>query len=175
MSEQVSWFPGRLFWSLLLPCVVVWECRPCQLSLFYKYTRQDLMAVVCLFQSCRVLVLDQGMLVESGEPHDLLQNHQGIFSGMVTQTGPSSSSHLREVASLASFDRTASRTAVQMRPLQYLQPQLREQSEVLGRRYVDNPVQAGQQEGAEGGDPEVYRRTDSDLGRFGGQVRRIIV
>lgn len=117
----------------------------------------------------RVLVLDQGMLVESGEPHDLLQNHQGIFSGMVTQTGPSSSSHLREVASLASFDRTASRTAVQMRPLQYLQPQLREQSEVLGRRYVDNPVQAGQQEGAEGGDPEVYRRTDSDLGRFGGQ------
>lgn len=112
------------------------------------------------------------MLVESGEPHDLLQNQQGIFSGMVTQTGPSSSSHLQEVARLASFDRSASRTALQMRQLQHLQPQLREQSEVLGRRYVDNPVQAGQQEGAEGADREMYGRADSDLGRFGGQVRR---
>lgn len=118
----------------------------------------------------RVLVLDQGMLVESGEPHVLLQHDSGIFSGMVAQTGPNSSTHLKEVARAASINRLASRTAVQLHD-----QQLRMQSEVLGRRYLDLPVldaqllqqQAGQQ--AERAEESPYMRMDSS--RFGVQVR----
>lgn len=112
----------------------------------------------------RVLVLDQGMLVESGEPHVLLQHDSGIFSGMVAQTGPNSSTHLKEVARAASINRLASRTAVQLHD-----QQLRMQSEVLGRRYLDAQLlqQAAQQaERAE----SPYMRMDSSS-RFGVQVR----
>lgn len=127
-------------------------------------------------------MLDQGKLVESGEPHTLLQHNSGIFTGMVSQTGPTSSSHLREVARMASFQRAASRNALALQ-----HQQLRIQSEVLGRRYVDNPVQdpqeqqqqqhmsrqgSGADEDAQAGGAIPYNRTDSGLGsRWGLQVR----
>jgi hypothetical protein len=118
------------------------------------------------------LVLDQGMLVESGEPHVLLQHDSGIFSGMVAQTGPNSSTHLKEVARVASISRLASRTAVQLHD-----QQLRLQSEVLGRRYLDTPVQDVQQQQqhqaaqqAERVEESWYMRMDSSS-RFGVQVR----
>jgi hypothetical protein len=128
-----------------------------------------------------VLVLDQGMLVESGEPHDLLQHSSGIFTSMVAQTGPSSSTHLREVARMASVTRVASRSAMQL----HLQQQLRMTSDVLGRRYVDNPVseqpgslqqqhqQGGQWEEGRFGGGGSYGRTGSEVSRYGFQVRQI--
>lgn len=111
------------------------------------------------------------MLVESGEPHVLLQHNSGIFSGMVAQTGPSSSSHLKEVARIASVNRVTSKTQ-----------QLRLQSEVLGRQYNSPAGQEGQQEGVQqhgldagrrsGGfdNAPEYVRTDSEVSRYGFQV-----
>jgi hypothetical protein len=61
--------------------------------------------------SSRVLVLDAGRVVEDGEPHDLLLRDEGIFGGMVDQTGASSSRYLRDVARGASFTRSAARGA----------------------------------------------------------------
>lgn len=118
----------------------------------------------------RVLVLDQGMLVESGEQHVLLQHDSGIFSGMVAQTGANSSTRLKEVARVASISRLASRTAVQLHD-----QQLRLQSEVLGRRYLDTPVLDVQQQQqhqaaqhAERVEESRYMRMDS-TSRFGVQ------
>jgi hypothetical protein len=84
-----------------------------------------------------VLVLDQGKLLENGEPHDLLQKQSGIFTGMVEQTGPGSSLYLRDVARQASFSRAAARsvTAQQMHAAR-----LRQESEVLGQGYLGRPV-----------------------------------
>ncbi len=47
----------------------------------------------------RVLVLDQGQLVEYDRPQVLLKDEAGIFSGMIAQTGQSSSAMLRNLAS----------------------------------------------------------------------------
>lgn len=128
------------------------------------------------------------MLVESGEPHVLLQHNSGIFSGMVEQTGPNSSTHLKEVARAASVTRVASKAALQMHmQKEQLQERLRLHSEVLGRRYVDNPVleeegvqrqhvQQQQQRASEGGDEQPrgdvlpYGRMDSGISRYGLQV-----
>ncbi|KIY91274.1 hypothetical protein MNEG_16691 [Monoraphidium neglectum] len=44
-----------------------------------------------IMDSDRVIVLDAGRVVEDGEPHELLKRDQGIFTGMVEQTGASSS------------------------------------------------------------------------------------
>lgn len=126
-------------------------------------------------------MLDQGLLVESGEPHDLLQQAGGIFSGMVAQTGPSSSLHLREVARMASFGRVASRNALQLHHRQHagVHPlQLRQQSEVLGRRYVDDPVTLEQQQVAAGDGAgscvPAYTRSGSELNRSAVQVRPLM-
>jgi hypothetical protein len=112
------------------------------------------------------------MLVESGEPHDLLQHSSGIFTSMVAQTGPSSSTHLREVARMASVTRVASRTGVQ-----------RVVSDVLGRRYVDNPVseqqgslqQQQQQQGGQWEEGAAFRRPGSEVSRYGFQVRQTLL
>lgn len=53
----------------------------------------------------RVLVMDQGVVVENDEPHALLQRDAGVFTGMVQQTGAASASYLREVARTASMSR----------------------------------------------------------------------
>lgn len=136
---------------------------------------------LCYLNLCvtrRVLVLDQGMLVESGEPHVLLQHNSGIFSGMVAQTGPSSSTHLKEVARIASINRVASRAALQL----HQQQQLRLHSEVLGRQYNSTALEGGQWDGVQqhgldagrgGGDFDsapAYVRTGSEVSRYGFQV-----
>jgi hypothetical protein len=84
-----------------------------------------------------VLVLDQGVVVESDEPHSLLQRDAGIFTGMVEQTGAASASYLREVARSASVTRAgrvASVTA--LRGLK---------SEVLGAPYMSSAAQQAYQ------------------------------
>jgi hypothetical protein len=127
-----------------------------------------------------VLVLDQGLLVECGEPHALLQSNAGIFSGMVEQTGTASSSYLRGVARSASITRLASRNATQLRQLRQLAGggagggsdsrrgsftgggpphSLRLESEVLGRRYVDQPVVLPMGGGCDVGSSSVYEDT----------------
>ncbi|XP_063633563.1 ATP-binding cassette subfamily C member 4-like [Cydia splendana] len=51
--------------------------------------------------SDRVIVMEAGQIVEIGHPHELLQNPDGHFSGMVAQLGPGSEQSLREIASAA--------------------------------------------------------------------------
>ncbi|KAG2498469.1 hypothetical protein HYH03_003722 [Edaphochlamys debaryana] len=46
----------------------------------------------------RVVVLDSGRVVEDGEPAKLLEKEQGIFTGMVDQTGRTSSRYLKSLA-----------------------------------------------------------------------------
>lgn len=125
-----------------------------------------------------MLVLDTGLLVENGEPHELLQQQSGIFSGMVEQTGASSSQYLRDVAQEASFTRaqvhsTASTTA------QALQLQrMRDQgSVVIGQQYVNQPVGAadgGEGSAGYGGIPALGGQTRSDLemSKYTAQVRQ---
>lgn len=59
----------------------------------------------------RVLVLDHGVVAEYGEPHELLQQNEGIFTGMVVQTGSSSSRYLRDIAQRSSLMRSAKHSA----------------------------------------------------------------
>ncbi|XP_063373553.1 ATP-binding cassette subfamily C member 4-like [Cydia amplana] len=51
--------------------------------------------------SDRVIVMEAGQIVEMGHPHELLQNPDGPFSGMVRQLGPGSEQSLRDLASAA--------------------------------------------------------------------------
>ena len=76
--------------------------------------------------------MDSGVVVENGEPHDLLQANEGIFLGMVEQTGAASSNYLREVARSASVTRRTARTGS-------VSGYQRIQSEVLGAPYMNRP------------------------------------
>lgn len=49
----------------------------------------------------RVVVMDAGTIVETGHPHELLQNPAGHFSAMVGQLGPASEQSLRDLAAAA--------------------------------------------------------------------------
>ncbi|CAH2068608.1 unnamed protein product, partial [Iphiclides podalirius] len=51
--------------------------------------------------SDRVVVMDAGQIVESGHPHELLQNSNGHFTCMVKQLSPASEQSLREIAAKA--------------------------------------------------------------------------
>lgn len=51
-----------------------------------------------VMDSDRVLVMDAGCMVEFGRPFDLLQNKQGVFYGMVQQTGKVMAEALYRVA-----------------------------------------------------------------------------
>jgi ATP-binding cassette, subfamily C (CFTR/MRP), member 1 len=51
-----------------------------------------------IMDSDRVLVLDKGEIKEFDSPKVLLQSSDGIFTGMVEATGPSSAEHLRKIA-----------------------------------------------------------------------------
>lgn len=128
---------------------------------------------------CRVLCLDQGLLVENGEPHELLQKQSGIFLGMVQQTGASSSQYLREVAQEASFTRAQARTASMKAQALHLQRMRQQGSVVIGQQYVNQPVSVAAdvsellaEEGGDADGPQ-FGRSKSDLGmsKYTAQVR----
>lgn len=48
--------------------------------------------------SDKVLVMDQGLVNQFDAPHLLLQDENGVLSGMVKATGAQESERLREVA-----------------------------------------------------------------------------
>lgn len=52
--------------------------------------------IVLVFQ-----VMDAGQIIESGHPHELLQNAEGSFSDMVKQLSAAAEQSLREVAARA--------------------------------------------------------------------------
>ena len=54
--------------------------------------------------SDKVLVMDQGKVNQFDHPHRLLQDEEGIFSGMVQSTGEAD--RLREIARQAHESRT---------------------------------------------------------------------
>ncbi|XP_078483709.1 ATP-binding cassette sub-family C member 4 [Ciona intestinalis] len=54
-----------------------------------------------IIDSDRVMVLDQGRLIEFDEPHVLLGNEDGIFTQMVDATGRSEAKALRQIAAKA--------------------------------------------------------------------------
>ncbi|XP_048006653.1 ATP-binding cassette subfamily C member 4-like [Leguminivora glycinivorella] len=54
--------------------------------------------------SDRVIVMEAGQIVEIGHPHELLQNPNGHFAGMVSQLSPGAEQSLRELASAAHKD-----------------------------------------------------------------------
>jgi len=45
-----------------------------------------------------VMVMDSGMIVESGSPIDLLKRPQGAFSKLVAAAGPQTEAHLKSLA-----------------------------------------------------------------------------
>ncbi|KAB0797835.1 hypothetical protein PPYR_09004 [Photinus pyralis] len=51
-----------------------------------------------IMDSDQILVMDSGTLVEFGHPHTLLQITNGVFYGMVLQTGPTMANSLMEIA-----------------------------------------------------------------------------
>lgn len=52
-----------------------------------------------VMDSDKVLVMDAGTMVEFDHPHVLLQNHEGVFYGMVQKTGKAMADTLTKVAS----------------------------------------------------------------------------
>ncbi|ODM93387.1 ABC transporter C family member 10 [Orchesella cincta] len=56
----------------------------------------------------RILVLDNGFVMEYDHPHRLLQNPNGILTSMVQHTGKSSSALLRKIAAETFSNRRAS-------------------------------------------------------------------
>nr|XP_023023861.1 multidrug resistance-associated protein 4-like [Leptinotarsa decemlineata] len=51
-----------------------------------------------IMDSDRVLVMDAGEVKEFGHPHLLLQNDNGVFQGLVKETGSAMAANLREIA-----------------------------------------------------------------------------
>jgi ABC-type multidrug transport system fused ATPase/permease subunit len=54
--------------------------------------------LITIIDCDRVLVLDAGRIVEFDSPKKLLENHNGIFYGMVQATGKATASHLTAIA-----------------------------------------------------------------------------
>jgi ATP-binding cassette subfamily C (CFTR/MRP) protein 1 len=135
-----------------------------------------------------VLVLDQGLLLENGEPHELLQKQQGLFSGMVEQTGSSSSAYLRDVAREASYTRAAARSGASGTALHLHRLRQQQDSMVIGRpappglageAVSEEGSEEEQQGGGAGAGAGRFSRNRSELGlnRYTAQVggARIVV
>ncbi|KAF7268017.1 hypothetical protein GWI33_018818 [Rhynchophorus ferrugineus] len=58
-----------------------------------------------VMDSDKVLVMDAGEAIEFDHPHILLQNHQGIFYGLVKETGKCTAEYLANIAE-KNYDRT---------------------------------------------------------------------
>jgi hypothetical protein len=131
---------------------------------------------------CRVLVLDQGLLIENGEPHELLQKEAGIFSGMVEQTGSSSSAYLRDVAREASYTRAAAHSVASGTALHLHRLREQQDSMVIGRpapaglagEAVSEEESEGEQQhggdGAAGAGRFNRNRSELGLNRYAAQV-----
>lgn len=52
-----------------------------------------------VLNSDKILVMDAGIVVEYDHPHNLLQNKNGFFYGMVQQTGMTTARLLHHIAS----------------------------------------------------------------------------
>eukprot|EP01061_Rhynchopus_euleeides_P034018 TRINITY_DN576_c0_g2_i2.p1 TRINITY_DN576_c0_g2~~TRINITY_DN576_c0_g2_i2.p1 ORF type:complete len:1346 (+),score=493.74 TRINITY_DN576_c0_g2_i2:2-4039(+) len=61
-----------------------------------------------VIESDRILVLARGQVMAYGDPHDLLQDDDGILTNFVEQTGDDTAASLRESARLASMRRSMS-------------------------------------------------------------------
>ncbi|WIA12103.1 hypothetical protein OEZ85_012177 [Tetradesmus obliquus] len=123
----------------------------------------------------RVLVLDQGLLLENGEPHALLQQQSGLFTGMVEQTGSSSSAYLRDVAREASYTRAAARSVPSGSAMHLHRLRQQQDSMVIGRPapvgLVGEPVSEESEEeqqqqggGTAGAGGRIFSRNRSELG-----------
>lgn len=51
-----------------------------------------------IIDSNRVLIMDSGKVVEFDKPHNLLQNENGIFYGMIKALGPKEFNRLSQTA-----------------------------------------------------------------------------
>jgi hypothetical protein len=130
-------------------------------------------------------VLDQGLLLENGEPHDLLQKQSGLFTGMVEQTGSSSSAYLRDVAREASFSRAAARSAASGTALHLHRLRQQQDSMVIGRpapaglvgeAVLEEGSEEEQQGSGAGGGAGRFSRNRSELGlnRYTAQVGGVV-
>ncbi|KFB40460.1 AGAP001775-PA-like protein [Anopheles sinensis] len=76
--------------------------RLIQDTIRYKFTDCTVLTIAhrlnTIMDSDRVLVMDAGQAVELGTPYELLQLPMGIFSDMVSATGPSESERLQQIA-----------------------------------------------------------------------------
>jgi hypothetical protein len=148
-----------------------------------RCVRSWLILALFVYACCRVLVLDQGLLIENGEPHELLQKEAGIFSGMVEQTGSSSSAYLRDVAREASYTRAAARSVASGTALHL--HRLREQQDSMvsgrpapaglaGEAVSEEESEEGQQQhggdGAAGAGRFNRNRSELGLNRYAAQV-----
>jgi ABC-type multidrug transport system ATPase subunit len=56
-----------------------------------------------VIDSDKVLVMDNGVVAEFGSPYQLLQDHDGIFSGYVRENGDKVMNELTKIAEVVSF------------------------------------------------------------------------
>lgn len=70
-----------------------------------------------IMDSDRVIVMQDGVVVENDEPDHLLQLHEGIFTSMVEQTGKASSHYLKDVARSASQIRSRNNSVNDLRAI----------------------------------------------------------